>query len=144
MCENHKNVWVLLQLIWKLHRIDSTWLIIDPTYFSQNRPNMWLPLKSLLFYINSYACSNDYLVFESTWLFFPLHVVSKYIHVNSILFSKFLVWFWNSHMWFWNLHMLFRNLGMLIQVDFCLIVVSKLHMWFQNYTCCFETTLKNI
>jgi hypothetical protein len=25
--------WDLLQLIWKLHRIDSTWLIIDPTYF---------------------------------------------------------------------------------------------------------------
>jgi hypothetical protein len=23
----------LLQLIWKLHKIDSTWLIIDPTYF---------------------------------------------------------------------------------------------------------------
>ncbi len=38
--------------------------------------------------------------------------------------------------------MLFQNFGMLIQVDFCLIVVSKLHMWFQNYICCFETTLK--
>jgi hypothetical protein len=39
----------LLRLIWKLHRIDSTWLIIDPTYFSRNRPKMWLPLKILLF-----------------------------------------------------------------------------------------------
>ncbi len=58
----------LLQLIWKLHRINSTWLIIDPTYFSRNRPNMWLLVKILLFYMNSYACSNDYLVFESTWL----------------------------------------------------------------------------
>jgi hypothetical protein len=47
-------------------------------------------------------------------------------------------------MWFQNLHILFRNFGMLIQVDFCLIVVSKLHMWFQNYICCFETTLKNV
>ncbi len=33
---------------------------------------------------------------------------------------------------------------MLIQVDFCLIVVSKLHMWFRNYICCFETTLENV
>jgi hypothetical protein len=33
---------------------------------------------------------------------------------------------------------------MLIQVDFCLIVVSKLHMWFQNYICCFKTKLKNV
>ena len=115
-----------------------------PHIFSRNRPNMWLPLKILLFYINSYACSNDYLVFELTWLFFPLHVVSKNIHVNSILFSKFLVWFRNSHMWFRNLHMLFRNFDMLVQVDFCLIVVSKLHMWFWNYICCFKTTLKNV
>ena len=29
---------------------------------------------------------------------------------------------------------------MLFRVDFGLITVSKLHMWYRNFTCCFETT----
>ncbi len=41
--------WDLLQLIWKLRRIDLTCLIIDLTYFFPNRPNLWLPLKNLIF-----------------------------------------------------------------------------------------------
>jgi len=31
---------------------------------------------------------------------------------------------------------------MLFRVDFGPIAVSKLHMWYRNFTCCFETTLQ--
>jgi hypothetical protein len=31
---------------------------------------------------------------------------------------------------------------MLFGVDFGPITVSKLHMWYRNFTCCFEMTLQ--
>ena len=59
-----------------------------------------------------------------------------------IYFSIFGAWNRNTHMWFRNWYMKCLKYGMLFRVDFGPIAVSKLHMWYQNFTCCFETKLQ--
>ena len=71
-----------------------------------------------------------------------IYVVSKIITVNSNLFFNFGAWNRNTHMWFRNWYMQSPKYGMLFRVDFGPITVSKLHMWYQNFMCCFETTLQ--